>query len=199
MGRWGCIKFGPVTGDLSEWAFRQLHSRSSRWAPPDLCLPRCVCLGIAHVSGKVPLSGQGVWQIHNAPFGPTDSLGRTLCICQTPCPERGTLPDTWVGSKQKGPAEQVAPRVSSLEICRFRVCVSPITPWRKYDSQNLFLEGTFWDKNSGGRFAPGRFCSLPNGQSLNTHRGKHRSGGAQSLDNGFQERKRHININKFFR
>ena len=23
-----------------------------------------------------------------------------------------------------------------------------------------FLEGTFWD-NSGGRFAPGRFCSLP--------------------------------------
>ena len=34
------------------------------------CVYPDVCLGIAHVSGKVPLSGQGVWQIHNvsAPF-----------------------------------------------------------------------------------------------------------------------------------
>ena len=32
---------------------------------PQTCVYPDVCLGIAHVSGKVPLSGQGVWQIHN--------------------------------------------------------------------------------------------------------------------------------------
>ena len=39
---------------------------------PQTCVYPDVCLGIAHVSGKVPLSGQWVWQIHNvsAPFAP---------------------------------------------------------------------------------------------------------------------------------
>ena len=37
---------------------------------PQTCVYPDVCLGIAHVPGKAPLSGQGVWQIHNvsAPF-----------------------------------------------------------------------------------------------------------------------------------
>ena len=34
-------------------------------APPQTCVYLDVCLGIAHVSGKAPPSGQGVWQIHN--------------------------------------------------------------------------------------------------------------------------------------
>ena len=39
---------------------------------PQACVYPDVCLGIAHVSGKAPLPGQGVWQIHNvsAPFAP---------------------------------------------------------------------------------------------------------------------------------
>ena len=41
-----------------------LREKRLIWAPPDLCLPRCV-FRIAHVSGKAPLPGQGVWQIHN--------------------------------------------------------------------------------------------------------------------------------------
>ena len=32
---------------------------------PQPCVYPHVCLGIAHVSGKGPLPGQGVWQIHN--------------------------------------------------------------------------------------------------------------------------------------
>ena len=32
---------------------------------PQTCVYPDVCLGIAHVSGNVTLSGQGVWQIHN--------------------------------------------------------------------------------------------------------------------------------------
>ena len=58
---------------------------------PQTCVYPDVCLGIAHVSGKVPFSGQGL--------SPCRFLGAngadTLCICQTPCPESGTLPDTW--------------------------------------------------------------------------------------------------------
>ena len=43
---------------------------SANFGQPQTCVCPDVCLGIAHVSGKVPLSGQGVWQIHNvsAPF-----------------------------------------------------------------------------------------------------------------------------------
>ena len=76
-----------------------------------------MCLGIAHVSGKVPLSGQGVWQTHSVsvPFRPTDSLGQKG---QIHCVSTGPL----------------VPREGLYEI---------------------------------------------HGQSLNTHRGKHRSGGAQ--------------------
>ena len=51
-----------------------------------------------------------------------------------------------VGSKQKGPAEQVVPRVSSLKICRFWVCVFPIIPWRNMTPKDPFLEVTFWGK-----------------------------------------------------
>ena len=54
--------------------------------PPQTCVYPDVCLGIAHVSGKVPPSGQEVWQIHNvsAPFA-----------LQIPWGERGIvyLPD----------------------------------------------------------------------------------------------------------
>ena len=66
------------------------------------------------------------------------------------------------GSKQKGPAEQVAPRASSLQICRLWVCIFPT-----YNSlEKIWLPKTpFWrglsGTNSGGRFAPRRFCSLP--------------------------------------
>ena len=62
---------------------------------------------------------------------------------------------------KKGPAEQVAPRVSSLKICRFWVCVFPTTPWRKYDSPKKPFWRGLSGTNSGGRFAPGRLCSLP--------------------------------------
>ena len=41
------------------------------------------------------------------------------------------------------------------------MCVFPIIPWRKYDSQRLLFGGGLSGTNSGGRFAPGRFCSLP--------------------------------------
>ena len=46
--------------------------KSVRIGHPQTCVYPDVCLGIAHVSGEVPLSGQGVWQIHNvsAPFAP---------------------------------------------------------------------------------------------------------------------------------
>ena len=70
------------------------------------------------------------------------------------------LEHTSIGSKQKGPAKQVAPRVSPLKIRRFWVCVFPIIPWRSMTPKDPFLEGLS-GTNSGGRFAPGRFCSLP--------------------------------------
>ena len=76
-----------------------------------------MCLGIAHVSGKVPLPGQGVWQIHivSAPFLPTDCLGR------------------------KGQIQCVSARPLVLGEGLYQI----------------------------------------HGQSLDTHQGKHRSGGAQ--------------------
>ena len=79
-----------------------------------------MCLGIAHLSGKVPLSGQGVWQIHNA---------SAPCALQIPWGEKGQMH-----------------------------CVSarPLVP----------REGLY----------------QIHGQSLNTHRGKHRSGGAQRIE-----------------
>ena len=84
---------------------------------PQTCVYPDVCLGIAHVSGKVPLQGQGAWQIHNvsAPFRPTDCLG------------------------QKGQIHCVSAR--------------PLV-----SGEGLYQI---------------------HGQSLSTHRGKHRSGGAQ--------------------
>ena len=44
---------------------------------PQTCVYSDVCLDIAHVSGKGPLPGQGVWQIHNVsarPFVPGEGL-----------------------------------------------------------------------------------------------------------------------------
>ena len=63
---------------------------------PQTCDDPDVCLGIAHVSGKAPLSGQGVWQIHNvsAPFTPRNLRAKradTLCIYQT-LPDTGATP-----------------------------------------------------------------------------------------------------------
>ena len=48
------------------------HQLCLVFGPPRTCVYPDVCLGIAHVSGKVPLPGQGVWQIHyvSAPFAP---------------------------------------------------------------------------------------------------------------------------------
>ena len=62
-----------------------------------------------------------------------------------------------VGSKQKGPAEQVAPRVSSLKICRFWVCIFPINPWRKYDSQRPLFGGDFLGQILAADSLPGAF------------------------------------------
>ena len=76
----------------------------------------------------------------------------------------------------------MAPKVSSLNICRFRACVFPIIPWRKYDSQRPLFGGT----NSGGRFAPGHFCSRPKLIFLELISALHFSG-----------KEKHININKF--
>ena len=38
---------------------------ADRIGHPQTCVYPDVCLGVAHVSGKAPLSGQGVRQIHN--------------------------------------------------------------------------------------------------------------------------------------
>ena len=47
---------------------------------PQTCVHPDVCLGITHVSGKAPLSGQGVWWIHNV---------SALFALQIPWGERG--------------------------------------------------------------------------------------------------------------
>ena len=68
---------------------------------PQTCVYPDVCLGIAHVSGKAPLAGQGGLADTQCicPFRPKESVGQkgadTLCIYHAPCPERGALPDTW--------------------------------------------------------------------------------------------------------
>ena len=69
-------------------------------APPDYVYPD-VCLGIAHVSGKAPLSGQGKRADTQCtcPFCTKESVGQKgqiHCVSALfPCPERGALPDTW--------------------------------------------------------------------------------------------------------
>ena len=100
-------------------------SQGKKIGHPQTCVYPDVSLGIAHVSGKVPLSGQGPVDTQCiCPFRPTDSLGR------------------------KGQIHCVSAR--------------PLVRG----------EGLY----------------QIHGQSLNTHRGKHRSGGAQE---------KHININTF--
>ena len=83
---------------------------------PQTCVYPDVCLGIAHVSGKGPLPGQGVWQLHN---------------------------------------------VSALFALQI--------PWRKGQIHCV----------SARPLVPGEGLYQIHGQSLNTHRGKHRSGGAR--------------------
>ena len=56
---------------------------------PQTCVYPDMCLAIAHVSGKVPPPGQGVWQIHNvsAPFAPRnllDEKGRYIVYLPDP-------------------------------------------------------------------------------------------------------------------
>ena len=68
---------------------------------PQTCVYPDVCLGIAHVSGKVPSLGtRGLVDTQCiCPFRPTDSLGRKgqiHCVSTRPLvPREGTLPDTW--------------------------------------------------------------------------------------------------------
>ena len=62
-----------------------------------------------------------------------------------------------LGSKQKGPAEQVAPRVSSLKICRFWLCVFPLIPWRKYDFRRPLFGGDFLGQILAADSLPGAF------------------------------------------
>ena len=61
------------------------------------------------------------------------------------------------GSQQKGPAEQVAPRVSSLKTCRFWVCVFPLIPWGEYDSQRPLFGGGFLGQILAAPSLPGAF------------------------------------------
>ena len=51
----------------------------------------------------------------------------------------------------------MAPRVSSLEICRFWVCVFPTIPWRKYDSQRPLFGGDFLGQILAADSLPGAF------------------------------------------
>ena len=80
---------------------------------PQTCVYPDVCLGIAHVSGKIPLPGQGEKGRYTMylPFSPYRFLGAkgadTLRICQTPCPGRGALPDTWAIPKHTSGQTQV--------------------------------------------------------------------------------------------
>ena len=103
-----CAELTEFAVKLSEFSFGY----------PQTCVYTDVCLGIAHVSGKGPLSGQGAKRVDTqciCPFRPTDSLG------------------------QKGQIHCVSAR--------------PLVP----------REGLY----------------QIHGQSLNTHRDQHRSGGAQ--------------------
>ena len=76
--------------------------------------------------------------------------------CPRRCPRKRLCPREF-GSKQKGTAEQVAPRVSSLKIRRFRVYVFPLIPWRKYDSQRPLFGGDFLGQILAAPSLPGAF------------------------------------------
>ena len=63
---------------------------------PQTCVYPDVCLGLAHVSDKDPLSGQRVWQIHNvsAPFAlriPWGGKGQIHCVSARPLVPREGL------------------------------------------------------------------------------------------------------------
>ena len=83
--------------------------------------------------------------------------GKTRPAEGVPSRSGADLRSAGIGSKQKGPAEEVAPRVSSLKICRFRVCVFPLIPWRKYDSQRPLLGGDFLGQTLAADSLPGAF------------------------------------------
>ena len=63
------LKVQVLSSDILLYLLRRLMKTIGH---PQTCVYPNVCLGIAHVCGKAPLSGQGVWQIHNvsAPFAP---------------------------------------------------------------------------------------------------------------------------------
>ena len=84
---------GPKTGAFGKPCFK-------KFGHPQTCVYPDVCLGIAHVSGKVPLPGQGVWSIHNvsALFAlqiAWGERGRYIVYLPDPLSGRGTLPDAW--------------------------------------------------------------------------------------------------------
>ena len=109
----------PEFGPKFRGSIIRIPEFDPKFGHPQTCVYPDVCLGIAHVSGKAPLPGQG-------------GLADTQCIC----PFR--------------PKESVG-RKGQIQ------CVStgPLVP----------REGLY----------------QIHGQSLNTHRGKHRSGGAQQI------------------
>ena len=79
----------------------KIVSYPEKFAHPQACVYPDVCLGIAHVSGKAPLSGQGKGADTQCicPSRPKEIVGRKgqiHCVSALfPCPERGALPDTW--------------------------------------------------------------------------------------------------------
>ena len=144
------------------------------------------------------------------------------CIYRTPCPERGTLPDTWAIPKHTFGHSKTSGRWQAIHRCSHQSDAAPEVSRRApktCNSQGVgFLEHpwkTLAERRGGnsscnrcdapkfathpsqvprpGEGAPLALCKVipPHhdrlvgyspplkGQSLNTHRGNHRSGGAQ--------------------
>ena len=134
------------------------------------------------------------------PFSPYRFLGAkgtdTLCICRTPCPGRGALPDTFRSAKSQN---EISPNFSIFspgfcpEFCsEFSPNFSRIfrasfrgkrRPEKIHQKSPSFFNAKFpskYQKNIHKNFLENRKSKI-HGQSLNTHRGKHRSGGAQLI------------------
>ena len=103
-----------------------------------------MCLGIAHVSGKAPLSGQGASQIHNvsAPFAlqiPWGEKGQIHCVSARPLVPReglhkihGQSLNTHWGKHRSGGAQHKALGLyfhsAAGNRCRFGENLSPRAP-----------------------------------------------------------------------
>ena len=98
----------PPTGEYysifrSPYAFlQQKLSIGTRlfWAPPDLCLPRCVFRDCPCIWSSPSPGTRGLVDTQCiCPFRPKESVGRKgqmHCVStRPPCPGRGPLPDTW--------------------------------------------------------------------------------------------------------